>query len=60
MTQPTTPFEPVREGENEPHAPLEPVPGQPPREVEEPEVKPRVASAASGTDVTRSALPADA
>ncbi len=39
MTQPTTPFEPVREGENEPHAPLEPIPGQPPREVEEPEVK---------------------
>jgi hypothetical protein len=45
MTQPTTPFEPVREGENDPHSPLEPTPGQPPREVEEPEVKKRRAAA---------------
>jgi hypothetical protein len=37
MTQPTTPFEPVKEDETEPHAPLEPVPGEPPREVQEPE-----------------------
>jgi hypothetical protein len=58
VTQPTTPFEPVREGENEPHAPLEPVPGQPPREVEEPEVKRRAASAVRA--ITPPALPATA